>query len=244
MTSTLVKFILRRSMEGEWASSNPVLAQGEPGYATDSGILKIGDGTRPWATLPSLQTAGADGPTGPIGYTGPTGPTGPIGPTGSAGTNGTQGATGATGPAGAQGPAGSNGAQGPVGPTGAQGPAGSVYTVSSLTVASIDNPLSSSSLQTTQTITLPTSATYLVNGNVELDGVTTDSTSSITMSVFTSAGAPWNIGFPIPNASNQSIILPFSIFVGGNQFSITIDFSQLTSITGIQVYAYQYQRLY
>jgi hypothetical protein len=34
----------RRGLSSDWALINPVLAAGEPGYETDTGILKIGDG--------------------------------------------------------------------------------------------------------------------------------------------------------------------------------------------------------
>lgn len=43
---------LRRDSAANWASANPVLAQGEPGYDTSSGKLKIGDGATAWSSLP------------------------------------------------------------------------------------------------------------------------------------------------------------------------------------------------
>ena len=36
----------------DWASINPVLAQGEAGYELELGNLKIGDGRKPWNSLP------------------------------------------------------------------------------------------------------------------------------------------------------------------------------------------------
>ena len=42
---------LRRGTAANWTSVNPVLAQGEAGYETDSGKLKIGDGTSNWNAL-------------------------------------------------------------------------------------------------------------------------------------------------------------------------------------------------
>jgi hypothetical protein len=42
---------LRRDTAANWTSSNPTLASGEPGYETDTGRLKIGDGTTAWASL-------------------------------------------------------------------------------------------------------------------------------------------------------------------------------------------------
>jgi len=45
---------LRRDTAANWASEDPVLAQGEPGYDTTNGILKIGDGSTIWSLLPSI----------------------------------------------------------------------------------------------------------------------------------------------------------------------------------------------
>lgn len=44
-------FQLRRGTLAEWESKNPVLAVGEPGYATDVCKLKIGNGTNAWTDL-------------------------------------------------------------------------------------------------------------------------------------------------------------------------------------------------
>jgi hypothetical protein len=43
---------LRRGTSVDWASKNPVLGSGEPGYETDTHLLKIGDGTSRWSELP------------------------------------------------------------------------------------------------------------------------------------------------------------------------------------------------
>ena len=45
------KIQLRRDTSSSWTSTNPVLAQGEPGVETDTGKFKIGDGTTAWASL-------------------------------------------------------------------------------------------------------------------------------------------------------------------------------------------------
>lgn len=42
---------LRRDTSANWASSNPILAQGEPGYDITSKRLKIGDGSTSWNSL-------------------------------------------------------------------------------------------------------------------------------------------------------------------------------------------------
>jgi microcystin-dependent protein len=41
----------RRGTAAEWAAANPILAEGEEGYETDTGYLKIGDGTTHWNSL-------------------------------------------------------------------------------------------------------------------------------------------------------------------------------------------------
>jgi hypothetical protein len=43
---------LRRGTASEWKRANPVLAAGEPGFETDTGTLKVGDGTTTWSHLP------------------------------------------------------------------------------------------------------------------------------------------------------------------------------------------------
>jgi hypothetical protein len=58
-----VKIQIRRGSASEWASANPTLAAGELGYDSTNDILKVGDGSTPWASLPdsddqnALQTA-------------------------------------------------------------------------------------------------------------------------------------------------------------------------------------------
>jgi len=42
----------RRDTAANWTSVNPILAQGEFGYETDTGKLKIGNGTTAWTSLP------------------------------------------------------------------------------------------------------------------------------------------------------------------------------------------------
>lgn len=43
----------RRGSASEWASANPVLAEGEIGFETDTKIIKIGDGVTSWNNLDS-----------------------------------------------------------------------------------------------------------------------------------------------------------------------------------------------
>lgn len=42
---------LRRGSSSQWISTNPVLANGESGFETDTGRLKIGDGVSDWLEL-------------------------------------------------------------------------------------------------------------------------------------------------------------------------------------------------
>ena len=45
---------LRRDTAANWASVNPVLASGQPGYDTTNKILKVGDGSTAWASLTGI----------------------------------------------------------------------------------------------------------------------------------------------------------------------------------------------
>jgi len=51
---------LRRDTAAQWISKNPVLAAGEPGLATDTGVLKFGNGVTAWNALAAF-TGGAGG---------------------------------------------------------------------------------------------------------------------------------------------------------------------------------------
>lgn len=56
-------FRFRRGTAAQWTAANPVLAQGEPGYATDTHAYKIGDGSSTWSALPDI-VADVVGPVG------------------------------------------------------------------------------------------------------------------------------------------------------------------------------------
>lgn len=43
---------LRRGTAAAWTSANPILALGEPGFETDTGQMKVGDGIEAWADRP------------------------------------------------------------------------------------------------------------------------------------------------------------------------------------------------
>lgn len=49
--SSIVQIQVRRGTASEWSTTNPILAQGEPGYEQDTGKLKFGDGISDWNSL-------------------------------------------------------------------------------------------------------------------------------------------------------------------------------------------------
>lgn len=51
---------LRRGLLAKWEEVNPVLAQGEPGWAIDAFILKIGNGQLRWNDLPAINVPDID----------------------------------------------------------------------------------------------------------------------------------------------------------------------------------------
>lgn len=69
----MAKIQFRRGIASQWTSVNPVLSSGEPGYETDTGFYKIGDGTTAWNDLDYEGTSGAvdsvNGQTGTVSLT-------------------------------------------------------------------------------------------------------------------------------------------------------------------------------
>jgi Chitobiase/beta-hexosaminidase C-terminal domain/Major tropism determinant N-terminal domain len=51
---------LRRGTAAQWLSANPILADGEPAYETDTHYMKIGDGETDYVSLNYFITAGGD----------------------------------------------------------------------------------------------------------------------------------------------------------------------------------------
>lgn len=49
-------FLLRRGTAAQWEEQNIILQRGEPGFAWDIGVLKIGDGETPWSGLDAVST--------------------------------------------------------------------------------------------------------------------------------------------------------------------------------------------
>lgn len=52
-SDTRIQF--RRGTTNQWSAANPTLGIGEPGYDTDTGALKVGDGTSDWNALSSIS---------------------------------------------------------------------------------------------------------------------------------------------------------------------------------------------
>ncbi len=59
----------RRDTAANWTSANPTLAQGEFGYETDTGQMKIGDGSTAWTSLSYFGGGISDAPNDGTAYT-------------------------------------------------------------------------------------------------------------------------------------------------------------------------------
>ena len=116
----------RRKSASDWQNSEEILLAGELGVESDTGKVKVGDGTNRFSSLQYLT-----GPKGEQGETGPRGNPGPQGPRGNTGPPGPRGATGERGPEGNTGPRGERGPQGQTGETGPRGEKGDSVTVQS-----------------------------------------------------------------------------------------------------------------
>ena len=152
------KIQIRRGTAAQWTAANPILIIGELGFETDTNLIKAGNGTTSWSSLPY--------------YTGTTGPTGATGPAGAAGATGPAGAAGAAGPTGATGATGTTDAGNLTGATLASNVVSSsltaVGTLTNLTVSNTitANTSTASQLLNTRTISLGGEAT----GNTNFDG--------------------------------------------------------------------------
>lgn len=126
---TVIK--LRRDTEANWTSVNPTLAAGEAGFESDTGKLKIGDGTTAWTSLGYVSggasvevsdTAPVDAEANTLWWESDSGRlfinydgywveavAGVVGPQGPQGPQGIQGQVGPQGPAGADGADGADG---------------------------------------------------------------------------------------------------------------------------------------
>lgn len=63
------KITIRRGTASSWTSANPTLSGGEMGYETDTGKMKIGNGTSAWTSLAYFSTSITDGATNLDGLT-------------------------------------------------------------------------------------------------------------------------------------------------------------------------------
>jgi hypothetical protein len=61
---------VRRGTASEWTSANPTLAAGELGFETNTGLLKGGDGTTAWNSLPYVGAGDITGVTAGTGLSG------------------------------------------------------------------------------------------------------------------------------------------------------------------------------
>lgn len=57
----MTKIQVRRDTSTNWSVNNPIPAQGEPCYETDTGKLKIGDGSNTYTNLPYIEGGGSPG---------------------------------------------------------------------------------------------------------------------------------------------------------------------------------------
>src|SRR5690349_7099963 len=56
-----VRIQLRRDTAANWVSENPVLAEGEIGFETNTSQFKIGDGVNGWLSLDYFASGGGSG---------------------------------------------------------------------------------------------------------------------------------------------------------------------------------------
>lgn len=71
MPDVKVQITFRKDTAANWLAANSVLALGEPGYETDTGRFKVGNGVLPWLALP--YSSGQPGPAGDKGDPGDAG---------------------------------------------------------------------------------------------------------------------------------------------------------------------------
>lgn len=58
MADISARLKLRQGTAAQWASVNPVLQEGEPGYETDTGVIRVGDGASTFTSLKQHEPAG------------------------------------------------------------------------------------------------------------------------------------------------------------------------------------------
>ena len=65
------KLQFKRGTATQWATDNPILSSGEPGFDVTNYILKVGDGVNPWSTLPDIYSDNTPGITALLDDTSP-----------------------------------------------------------------------------------------------------------------------------------------------------------------------------
>ena len=94
----------KRMSASDWSNSSLILLDGELGIESDTGFVKVGNGTSRFSELQYLTgPRGERGERGPQGIPGLQGPRGETGPQGLQGIQGQKGETGERGPAGSAG---------------------------------------------------------------------------------------------------------------------------------------------
>lgn len=65
---TIYRILPRRGTAAAWTAANPVLGVGEVGYESDTGLVKIGDGSTAWTSLLHrvFPLSGAGSPEGAV----------------------------------------------------------------------------------------------------------------------------------------------------------------------------------
>lgn len=54
-----VRLVTRHDTAANWTATNPILLEGEQGYETDTGYLKVGDGSSTWDALSYINKTAA-----------------------------------------------------------------------------------------------------------------------------------------------------------------------------------------
>jgi hypothetical protein len=68
--SVVTQIQIRRGTAAQWTSANPVLSAGELGFETDTGLLKGGNGSTAWNSLPYVGAGDITGVTAGTGLSG------------------------------------------------------------------------------------------------------------------------------------------------------------------------------
>jgi hypothetical protein len=67
MSTDYAKIQLRRATEAQFIAANTMLASGEPSFATDTKIIKVGDSVTAWQNLPNTVISNVSGITNASG---------------------------------------------------------------------------------------------------------------------------------------------------------------------------------